>query len=235
MWNRFEFTLFQLQKYDIDRDMAFIRNSLERVAQRRAIVTTAVVVVVGAMALTIGRPGGAAGNSGLQDTLAELAARSPGARIGGVALKGKGKGKSRAVLASAAAPEPAAETPIANVLPVATTPVNPAPQIVLGEFPTAVAIPGTAAPAPALPGFAPVFPGIGGGGFVIGPGGGGGGGGGTGVVTPTPTPTPTPNPTVTPTPPPVPAIPEPSTWFMLILGFGVVGGAMRGKRRVALA
>ncbi len=30
---------------------------------------------------------------------------------------------------------------------------------------------------------------------------------------------------------PVPAVPEPSTWAMLILGFGVVGTAMRGRRR----
>lgn len=30
---------------------------------------------------------------------------------------------------------------------------------------------------------------------------------------------------------PVPAVPEPSTWAMMILGFGAVGGAMRASRR----
>jgi len=29
----------------------------------------------------------------------------------------------------------------------------------------------------------------------------------------------------------VPAVPEPSTWLMMILGFGLVGGVMRSKRR----
>jgi hypothetical protein len=33
----------------------------------------------------------------------------------------------------------------------------------------------------------------------------------------------------TPTPPP--AVPEPATWLMMILGFGLVGGVMRSKRR----
>ena len=27
------------------------------------------------------------------------------------------------------------------------------------------------------------------------------------------------------------AVPEPSTWAMMILGFGAIGGMMRGKRR----
>lgn len=34
---------------------------------------------------------------------------------------------------------------------------------------------------------------------------------------------------------PTGAVPEPSTWAMLILGFGAVGGAMRQRRRDALA
>lgn len=33
----------------------------------------------------------------------------------------------------------------------------------------------------------------------------------------------------------VTAVPEPSTWAMLILGFGAVGGAMRQRRRASLA
>lgn len=31
--------------------------------------------------------------------------------------------------------------------------------------------------------------------------------------------------------PGVPAVPEPATWAMLLLGFGLVGGAMRSARR----
>lgn len=31
----------------------------------------------------------------------------------------------------------------------------------------------------------------------------------------------------------VPAIPEPATWGMMVLGFGLVGGALRSRRRVA--
>ncbi|WP_276321474.1 PEPxxWA-CTERM sorting domain-containing protein [Qipengyuania sediminis] len=33
----------------------------------------------------------------------------------------------------------------------------------------------------------------------------------------------------------MPPIPEPSTWAMLILGFGVLGGLMRRTRRAVLA
>ena len=32
-----------------------------------------------------------------------------------------------------------------------------------------------------------------------------------------------------------PAVPEPMTWAMMALGFGVVGGAMRARRRSAAA
>ena len=34
---------------------------------------------------------------------------------------------------------------------------------------------------------------------------------------------------VTPIRPPLPAVPEPATWAMMILGFGVIGGAMRRR------
>lgn len=34
-----------------------------------------------------------------------------------------------------------------------------------------------------------------------------------------------------PTPPGIPGVPEPSTWAMLIAGFGLIGGAMRRSRR----
>ncbi len=75
-----------------------------------------------------------------------------------------------------------------------------------------------------------------GGGFVAGPGGGGTGGNPGTPIGPGPTPTPTPTPTPPGgggemVPPVTPAIPEPATWAMMILGFGVVGAAVRGNLR----
>jgi hypothetical protein len=71
--------------------------------------------------------------------------------------------------------------------------------------------------------------------IVVPPGGGGGpggptppGGGGGGVIIPNP---PGENP---PPPPPPPPVPEPATWAMMLLGFGLVGWRLRGgKRRTA--
>jgi hypothetical protein len=70
--------------------------------------------------------------------------------------------------------------------------------------------------------------------IVVPPGGGGPGGGATppggggGVIIPNP---PGGNPPPTPPPPPVP---EPATWAMMLLGFGLVGWRVRGgKRRAA--
>jgi hypothetical protein len=36
-------------------------------------------------------------------------------------------------------------------------------------------------------------------------------------------------------PPPVSVVPEPSTWMMMILGFGVIGFALRRRRKAARA
>ena len=86
----------------------------------------------------------------------------------------------------------------------------------------------------------------GGGGGVITGGGGGGGGGGpgggptgpgpSGPIGPGPTPPPVTGPsgptTVVPPPPPsgVSAVPEPSTWAMLLVGISLTGGMMRRRR-----
>jgi hypothetical protein len=72
------------------------------------------------------------------------------------------------------------------------------------------------------------------------PGGSGGGsppgetpppGGGGGIVVPPETPT-TP---VTPVTPVTPAVPEPATWGMMLLGFGLMGWAIRRDKRMAAA
>ena len=74
-----------------------------------------------------------------------------------------------------------------------------------------------------------------GGGFVAGPGGGGGTGGSPGTPIgpgPSPTPTPTPPGGGGVVPPVTPAIPEPASWAMMILGFGIIGAAVRGNLRL---
>lgn len=54
----------------------------------------------------------------------------------------------------------------------------------------------------------------------------------TPTPTPAPTPTPEPTPPVTPTPEPTPnpAVPEPATWVMMLLGFGLVGASLRSRK-----
>lgn len=180
--------------------------------------------------------------SGGSTALAELLARSPGARVGGVALKAKERRAGLASVASAASPAGAearaAVTPVASVLGAAATPEGAVPGFAPGAFPADFVAPGIPVPAAGAPaaGAAPGFGGVPlpavGGLPIFVPGGGGGGGGGT-----------TPNPGGgTPVPPPistvpgvVPGIPEPSTWLMLILGFGLTGGAMRRRPRGAIA
>ena len=48
-------------------------------------------------------------------------------------------------------------------------------------------------------------------------------------------PNPPPPPEVEPPPPPPPAVPEPGTWATMLLGFGLVGWAMRRRRRQTTA
>jgi hypothetical protein len=75
---------------------------------------------------------------------------------------------------------------------------------------------GSAAPGVVIGGIGPGVGGGGGGGGGGGPGGGNPGGGGDGG-------------TVVP-PPPVIAVPEPSTWMMMLIGFGLLGAGLRLRR-----
>ena len=142
-----------------------------------------------------------------------LAQRSPGERTGTQLTKTKHK--YSAVLAEREAPAaaPTLPSPVAQML----LPATPAPLI-------PETLPVLAEAVPPLP---PIFlPIIGGG--VLFPGGGGGGPGGGGGA-PEPPPPLQPPPTQ---PPPIvaPPVPEPATWTMMIVGFGVAGWQLRRRR-----
>lgn len=210
---------------------------------KRAGVTLAAAAI--ALLFTTDVPQQLSSAVGGSAALAELASRSPGARIGGVALKAKTR---RAALA----PSTDATAPGAPGLGNAPAAALGSPAVPLGAVPS----PGTVGPgafpgellAPGIgvvPGAVGGAPGSGGPAFdtipgpVIGglpifvPGGGGGGGGGSG-----PPPGETPIGDTTPVPPVVPPggpIPEPSTWLMMIAGLAVIGSAMRRSRRVRFA
>ena len=168
-------------------------------------------------------------------TLAQLLARSPGVRVGGIALKAKKRRRTSAFAESAPARSavPAGEKlpPVASVLsagPVGEV-VPGTPSAFPADFFPPLASAGGGAPGSsgAIPPtiFPPgPFPGGGGPLIVIPPGGGspGGGGGIPGGGG---------NPDLPAPPPPVP---EPATWLMMILGFGMVGSRLRhSTRRVA--
>lgn len=210
-----------------------------------AVVGTLLATASASLLLLTEFPSGLASEAEASTVLAELAARSPGSRIGGVALKSK---KTRLKPASAKVASTARSVlPVSP--PVSMARVGPAAGPIVAAPAGLAAIPsdvlslGTVLPTPGTApgvGFVP-SPSPGGGGVIIGPGGGSGGapGGGGGAIVPTPTPTPTFTPPVsvtpTPTPPPMSAVPEPATWLMLIVGFGAVGSALRKRRRVRFA
>ena len=156
------------------------------------------------------------------DELEDYLNRSPGER--GAVLAGKGKGGKGAALASASAPDGPSEEALGKVFDMPTS--DPVEEIAGTQAPPAEeGLPLAVAPTVLAPGG--LIPGGGGGGFPGGggipggggpggggPGGGGGGGGGGG-------------------PPPVGAVPEPSTWALLIMGFMFTGGMMRRANRAA--
>ena len=180
-------------------------------SKRLAIAALAGTAVVAGVAMA---PGGRDLVSGTgTDLMSMLSARSPGVRSEGAVTT---KGPRMAALSQPAAPRrhaaavvppaaiPAASAPVALAAPAAVAPVAP--------IAPAVAAAPVYAAAPAF------IPGPGGGSTllplpVILPG------GGDDDVTITP-------------PSPTPAIPEPGTWLMMIVGFGILGTALRRRRRI---
>lgn len=161
----------------------------------------------------------------LDDPLTLLADRSPGGRPEGAMFASK---PSKAVRDAVDAVLPVARErtpPMAAELPVPDTGIP-------GVGPDPLLVPVQAGPPeaqPAPPELAALVPPVGS--FIGGPGNPGtlipiGGGPGTPPGTPPETPT-------VPETPVVPAIPEPSTWALMILGFFMVGATLRAKTGAA--
>lgn len=187
-------------------------------------IWSAVLGLSAAVTLSFATPYGSSAVSAVldaQDGLEEFLARSPGERGNVLAMKGKGKGGKYA-LVEKGGPSGVPEEALGRIfdMPGVDTPEDVA---AFDQAPIYVDNPSLAlGPTFFLPGgFGPG--GVPGGGGGVGggspggstpPGGGGGGGGGN--------------------PPPVGAIPEPSTWALMILGFGGIGGAMRRRAQTSM-
>lgn len=192
--------------------------------RRRWPLAAAFLVLLSSGSVMIGGESGAALAVALEDPLALLADRSPGARPEGALFSTKpGKVVQDAVdsvlpLARASAP-PAEDAPVSDgsIRFLASDPLAP---VEVGPPP--------AAPVPEGP-----IPGS--------PGGSYSGGGTPGFIVPVgpgsgpPPECCDPDPPVDPKPPVVPAVPEPSTWAMMLLGFFMLGSALRARpRKVAV-
>lgn len=153
------------------------------------------------------------------DLLSMMRDRSPGERAQGAILVKRAQAKLPSAVAAPVQPKPPV---IAAALPAAPAAIAPltsvatpaaavlAPAVVPAAAPVALA-----AAAPASSGFflPPIFFPGGGGGHgspppTVKPPSGGGGGG----------------------PPPVPGVPEPDTWLMMLVGFGLLGAYLRRQR-----
>lgn len=190
-------------------------------------VLPALLVTMAPLGLTWYGRGGEAMAAMLRDPLAVLGQRSPGARADGALLQVKlprglaraDRGPHERVLSGLRTRPgaPALATPGFGPPPPAEVALLPG-----GPGEDAIAQGPVPAPLSGFPGF------FGGGGVISGGGGGGGtGGGGTGGGGDTMTP-----PVVTPTPPAtVAALPEPATWLTMILGFALMGVALRRPAR----
>lgn len=185
------------------------------------VVLLALLALAGAQVFASKDDGGGAGANS-PDPLSVLAARSPGARQGGMLIKTKRHftGPARKHRA------PAADLPSERVLstvrtrPTAAGPIAPlvaAPDLAFLDVPAGLGVPGIVGPASGLPtafdvptiGFGE-FPGI--------------------ATAPLPPPGagPAPPPGGSPTAPP--AVPEPATWLLLIIGIGTAGALVRRER-----
>lgn len=199
-------------------------------ALRWAVLPAFAVGAVPALDLATGSRHGATLMAAFADPLSVLAARSPGARPTGALTQSKPRrdhDREERVLSEALTrPLLPTDAPGGGVVPAA--PGGVAPDVPVAEVLPDSVVPTGIDTADIGPGPVPTayFPGSGitvvpGGGFPV-VGGGGGGGGGT-PDTPTVT---TPVTPVTP----VASVPEPATWGMLLLGFGIVGRALRLRR-----
>mgnify|MGYP000176760204 CR=1 FL=1 len=180
-----------------------------------AIAAGITLVAVGAAAPFTDLP--VRGIGGVPDVMSMLHKRSPEQRPEGALASAKGRVSAvlPAAVAPAAPPKVASVAAPAGKPPIVTYAVPETPMVLPAAVVPAVA---SALPLAATPAAA------GGGLFIpplIVPG--GGGGGITTLVTP---PTSTPN-------PPVPGVPEPATWAMMIIGFGLLGALLRRRRRTA--
>ena len=174
---------------------------------------------------------GVNGIKAVGDTVASLfGSRSPGERAAG--LQANLKHKRQAALHQRALPKIRRPVnPLAGIVgAVPTPPLVEAPLIAQPLDKVLNAPPGPLAISPPVTGV-----GGGGGGFpgVFIPGGGGGG-----IIIPPPAVNPPVTPPVTPPvviPPTTSGVPEPSAWAMMLLGFLLMGGAIRQQRRLANA
>jgi hypothetical protein len=165
------------------------------------------------------------GVNGIKSVAAMLNGRSPGERAQGALANLKQKRHSAVherALAKVRRPGPLANlvgTPL--ISPVMPPPASPTPlyNLVAGGppmiVPPAAIVPG----GPPNGGGPPIF-------TAISPPGGGGGG----VIVPPPVLTSTP---VVPEVPVTSAVPEPTTWAMMLVGFALIGGALQRRRRTA--
>ena len=191
-------------------------------AYKRYIALAVGVLVGGAYGATLMDGGARLPLPGAASLASLLSDRSPGEREQGALSS-----KARVKVASVALPDrkPRPKVPVAAVLPAAVSPpvAALAPVAIPGALPVPVAtLPLTAAAVPAGSSFfLPPIP------FIP------GGGGGTTTLVVTPPGGSGPPPGGENPPPPGPAVPEPATWLMLISGFGMLGFALRRRRRLA--
>ena len=204
--------------------------SLRRLRFKQQAVLLAALLAAGLVGGAVALPNFDAGFA--QAAVASLGRRAQvqSSLYGNLLAKGKGHAVGRAggLPGGDAAPEP--EQPLerfSSVKPTTRTFSRPEEPALPPVGPLAFAVPIEPVPTPGAPSV--VFPGgsPGGGGGVLSPGlplpGGGGGGGGGGGVIPTPVP-------LVP-PPTTSGVPEPTTWLLLLLGFGALGFRLRHHRR----